>query len=240
LEIGEDGTIIRATSGMDPRGVIYPIQDAPLDQNHIQEIALLRDENTLLALGPNQRQSGRGVESATEADIIEQRLRIQEGDWMGLVIDFVRKVAAKTDQLVQVHITKDQAIKVSGPQGEYWELVKMADYEEIEGEYEYSVNIGATTPRLPEIERAQWLAFLNLLASAPQLALSKRLLKHQAELHHIEDEVLIDEIYNIAVQMMSGAMPMPGTQGSVPGQPGLPGTASMGMAQGMANIRGGG
>jgi len=239
LEVGDDGTVIWATSGMDARGAVYPIQDAPLDQNHIQEIALLRDENTLLALGPNQRQSGRGVESATEADIIEQRLRIQEGDWMGLVIDFVRKVAAKLDQTVQVHITKDQAIKVSGPQGEYWELVKTDDYEAIEGEYEYSVNVGATTPRLPEIERAQWIAFLNLIASAPQLALSKRLLKHQAELHHIDDEVLVDEIHQIAVQMMSGAMPMPGTQGSVPGQGGLPGTATLGSAFGMANIRGG-
>lgn len=239
LETGDDGTIVWATQGYDARGAVYPIQDAPLDQSHIQEVGLLRDENTLLALGPNQRQSGRGVESATEADIIEQRLRIQEGDWMGLVIDFVREIAAKLDQNVQAHITKDQAVKVSGPQGDFWELVRTDDYEAIEGEYEYSVNVGATTPRLPEIERAQWIAFLNLIASAPQLALSKRLLKHQAELHHIDDEVLIDEIHQIAVQMMSGAMPMPGTQGSVPGQGGLPGTATLGSAMGMANIRGG-
>lgn len=239
LEIGDDGTTVWVKGGMDARGAIYPIQDAPLDQGHIQEVALIRDELTLLALGPNQRQSGRGVESATEADIIEQRLRIQEGDWMGLVIDFVRGIAEKTDQLVQTHITKNQAIRVSGPQGEYWELVKTDDYEAIEGEYEYSVNIGATTPRLPEIERAQWIAFLNLLASAPQLALSKRLLKHQAELHHIDDEVLIDELHQMAVQMMSGQLPMPGQQGSVPGQGGMPGTATMGSAMGMANMRGG-
>jgi hypothetical protein len=238
VEIGDDGTIAWQNSTGDM--ALKPIQDAPLDQNHIQMIGLCRDENTLLALGPNQRQSGRGVESATEADIIEQRLRIQEGDWMGLIVDAVTKIARKLDQLVQVHITKDQAISVSGPQGDYWELVRTDDYEAIEGEYEYSVNVGATTPRLPEIERAQWIAFLNLLASAPQLAVSKRLLKHQAELHHIDDEVLIDELHQIALQMMSGQMPMPGQQGSVPGQPGKPGTSTMGSAMGMANIRGGG
>uniref|UniRef100_A0A6M3K4L2 Putative head tail connector protein n=1 Tax=viral metagenome TaxID=1070528 RepID=A0A6M3K4L2_9ZZZZ len=236
LEIGDDGTICWTEQ---PGEVVTPIKDAPLDQNHIQELALLRDELTLLAVGPNQRQSGRGVESATEADIIERRLQVQEGDWIGLVIDFVRDVARKLDQLVQAYITQDQAIKVTGPQGDYWELVSTQDYEAIEGEFEYSVNVGATTPKLPEIERAQWLAFLTLLASAPQLALSKRLLTHQAELHHIDDEILVEEIHQMAVKMMSGQIPMPGTQGSSPGGPGSAETGPAGMAMGMANFRGG-
>src|SRR3989304_10169872 len=238
LEIGDDGTIIKINTP-NAESVVKPIKDAPLDQTHMQELAVLRDELTLLSIGPNQARSGKGVESATEADIIEKRLQVQEGDWIGVVVDFIQLVAEKLDMQVQVHITKDQAIKVSGPQGEYWELVRTNDYEAIEGEYEYSVNVGAMTPRLPEIERAQWIAFLNLIASAPQLALSKRLLKQMSELHHIYDETLVDEIYQIAQQMMSGQLPMPGQQGSTPGTPGLPGTAQSGMAMGMSNMRGG-
>ena len=145
-------------------------------------------------------------------------------------------IAKKLDQIVQANITQDQAIKVSGPQGEYWELVKTDAYEDIEGEYQYSVNVGATTPKLPEIERAQWIAFLNLIASAPQLALSKRLLKQMSELFHIDDEAMLEEIYNIARQMMSGMLPMPGKQGSTPSTPALPGTSSAGMAFGSANM----
>jgi len=232
LEIGGDGTIIKKNQ-MSP--VVTPIADAPLDQTHMQELNVLRDELTLLSIGPNQSRSGKGVESATEADIIERRLQVQEGDWIGLVVDFIQTIAEKLDMQVQVHITKDQAIKVMGPQGEFWELVRTNDYEAIEGEYEYSVNVGAMTPRLPEIERAQWIAFLNLIASAPQLAMSKRLLKQMSELFHIYDETLVEEIYNIAQKMMSGQIPMPGQQGSTPGTPGLPGTASAGMAMGMAN-----
>lgn len=236
LEMGEDGTIIRVNQ---PGEIVIPIRDAPLDQNHIQELGLLRTDMALLAVGPNQARSGQGVDSATEASIIEKRLQVQEGDWIGLAVEMVTEIARKVDQLVKANITKDQAIRVCGPQGEFWELVKTTDYEDIEGEYEYSVNVGATTPRLPEIERAQWIAFLNLIASAPQLALSKRLLKQMSELFHIEDEAMLNEIYNIAAQMMSGGMPMPGKQGSPPGGPAMPGTASAGMAAGAANFRGG-
>ena len=232
LEIGEDGTIIKVAQ---PGEVVVPIRDAPLDQNHIQELGLLRTDMMMLSVGPNQARTGQGVDSATEASIIEKRLQIQEGDWMSSVIAMATNIARKLDQLVQANITQDQAVKVVGPQGEYWAAVKVEDYEDIEGEYEYSVNTGATTPRLPEIERAQWIAFLNLLASAPQLALSKRLLKQMSELFHIDDEAMLEELYNIARQMMTGALPMPGRQGSTPGTPGFPGTASAGMATGMAN-----
>jgi hypothetical protein len=230
VEIGDDGTIAWQEQMGGP--ALTPIQDAPLDQSHIQELALLRDELTLMAVGPNQTGSGRGVESATEAGIIEQRIRIQEGDWIGVVVDFIQNVARKLDQQVEANITRDQAVRVTGPQGEFWELVRKDDYQEINGEFQYTINVGAMTPQLPEIERSQWLAFLNLLASAPQLALSKQLLKHMADLHHIDNELMVDEIYNIARQMMSGALPMPGTQGSAPGSPGMPGAGPMGVAMG--------
>ncbi len=236
LENGDDGTIIRKNQ---PAPVVTPIQDAPLDQTNIQELAMLRDELTLLSVGPNQRGSGRGVDSATEADIIEQRLRVQEGDWIGLVAEFVKIIARKQDQQVQAHLTRDQAIRVSGPQGESWELVRAVDYEQIEGEYEYDINMGSMIPKLPEIERAQWTAFLTLISSAPQLALSKRLLKNAAEMYYIDDELLIEELYQIAQQMMSGMLPMSGKQGSAPGSPGLPGTSTAGSAAGIANMRGG-
>jgi hypothetical protein len=228
LESGEDGTILIASSP--GGGFAEPIKDAPLDQSIYQEVGLLRDELALMAVGPNQRQSGRGVESATEAGIIERRLQVQEGDWISLVIDFVRDIARKLDQLIQVHLTKEEAIRVTGPEGDYWELIKPSHYEEIEGEYEYSVNVGATTPRLPEIERSQFIAVLNLFASAPQLLLSPRLVKKVFEMHHIEDEGLIQELMNIAKQIMSGQMPMPGTQGSVPSQGMMPGAGATGMA----------
>lgn len=236
LEIGDDGTIIRKNIA---NAVITPIQDAPLDQNNFQELLLIRKDFEDLAIGPNQRGSAQGVDSATEAGIIEKRMAIQEGDDVAQVVDFVTRIAEKLDQLIQTHITEDQAVKVTGPDGATtWQLVRAASYGDTDAEYSYSVNTASMTPQLPEIERAQWLSFLTALSNAPQLALSKRLLHETARMFHIEDETMIEEIQGVVRQMMSGQLPMPGTQGSAPGSPALP-QSSMGMAQGINNIRGG-
>jgi hypothetical protein len=165
---------------------------------------------------------------------------IREGDKTGIVLDFLTRIGRKLDQLVQANITKDQAVKVSGIQGDFWELVKTSDYQEIAGEYEYSINVGNSTPQLPEIERAQWMAFLSLLAGFPQLALSKSLMKSMAEMHHIYNEAMIEELHQMAKSMMSGQIPMPGQQGSQPNVTQQnPAAIGPGTAMGMSNIRGG-
>lgn len=244
LENGGDGTVIRRNATWPGPG-IFPIQDAQLDQNHIQEILMLRNDFEDLATGANQQGAGAGVDSATEAGIIEKRVTMREGDRLAIVMEFVTDIGRKLDQLVQANITKDQAVKVSGPQGEIWELVREEDYKDIDGEYEYTVNTGATTPQLPEIERAQWISFLSLLGNAPQLMMSKTLLKRSAEMHHIEDENLINELHMIGKGMMQmqaqAAQAKAGGQiGSTPGVP-SPMTAAAsstgGMAQGMNNAR---
>lgn len=238
LEQGEDGTVIIKNQ---PQPTVTPIQDAPLDQMHIMELNMLRQDFEELAVGSNQKGSGAGIDSATEAGIIEKRVQIREGDKINMVMEFMADTGRKLDQVVQANITKDQAVKVAGgPNGEYWELVKTTDYAEIAGEYQYSINVGATTPQLPEIERAQWTAFLQLIANAPQLALSPALMKKMAEMHHIYDENMLKELGDIAQKMMSGQMPVPGQQGSMPNvMQQNPATMGAGMAAGINNVRGG-
>jgi len=237
---GEDGTVIEC---VEPGPNIYPIKDAPIDQNVFTESAILRNDFNDVAVGANQR--GRGdADSATEAGILEKRAQIREGDRIGLVVDFVRDIGEKIDQLVQAYITQDEAVKVVGPQGEYWELVRTSDYADINGQYEYSVDVGSTTPQLPEIERAQWAAFLQLIANAPQLATSERLMTKMAEMHNINDEQMVKEIVQIAQQMMQmmaqqGGQDGAGT-GSMPNVPTRNPSAMMGAGQGINNIRGGG
>lgn len=238
LEIGGDGTILRKSQ---PVQAVFPIQDAPLDQNHIQELLMLRNDFEELSTGANQQGAGAGVDSATEAGIIEKRVVIREGDNLSLVMDFVTDIGRKLDQLVQAHITRDQAVKITGPEGEYWELIRNFDYEDIEGEYEYAVNTGSTVPQLPEIERAQWMQFLGLIAQAPQLAMSRTLLKRTAEMHRIEDDTMIDELHNIAKGIMGGGLQMPQQMGSIAGTGDIRSMiqGSRGAASGISNIRGG-
>lgn len=221
LETGGDGTVLRRNSAW-PSQAVFPIQDAQLDQNHIQEAIMLRNDFEDLATGANQQGYGAGVDSATEAGIIEKRVTMREGDRLSIVMEFVTDIGMKIDQLVKANITRDQAVKVSGPQGEIWELVRENDYADIDGEYEYTVNVGATTPQLPEVERAQWISFLSLLGNAPQLMMSRTLLKRSAEMHHIEDENLVNELHKIGQQMMqmqaqAASAKAAGKAGSTPG-----------------------
>ena len=164
---------------------------------------------------------------------------MKEGDAMSMVIDFAKDIARKLDMLVQAHITQDEAVRISGPQGEFWELVRVGDYEAIQGEFEYNVNVGATIPKMPQMERASWQAFLTLLSSFPHLLLSKRLMKSMAENHHIEDEAMLEELYRIGQQMMSGQLPMSGNAGSQAGQgEDRPVSAMGGQAGGIQSIMG--
>jgi hypothetical protein len=198
LVVGDDGTIIQVQQ----LGAVSPIRDAPLDQQTYTEIsAINRDFLELMGPSPDALQISR-ADSATEAAIVDQRLEIREGDKLSIVTDWIIEAGRKIDQLVQAHITRDEAVRVIGPSGEeMWELVSAESYEDIAGEFEYSVNVGASQPRVPQVERSQWLAFLQVLGQFPQLMTSRRLMAHMASLHHLEDETMIQELVQIGEQM---------------------------------------
>jgi hypothetical protein len=141
---------------------------------------------------------------------------MKEGDALSMVVDFVTEISKKLDQLVEANITRDEAVKVTGPQGEYWEMIRQDAYQDINGQYQYDVNVGATMPRMPQMERSSWIAFLAFLGNNPQFLLSRRLLTKAAELHHLEDEAMIDELMTIGKQMASGQLQTPGQSGSMP------------------------
>jgi hypothetical protein len=238
LENGDDGTVLIKSQ---PMQSVFPIPDGPLDMQVHTELAYLKGDFGELAIGANQRGATQGVDSATEAGILEMRAVIREGDRVALVQDFVVDIGRKLDQCIQAHITRNQAVRVSGPQGESWEMIRKVDYETIEGEYEYSVNVGATTPQLPEIERAQLMSFVGTWVQAPQLfAECPTFTKHILESHHIFNEAIIEEIKILGQKIASGQVAPPGAQGSAPNTTGTMAAQTGGKAMGMANMRGGG
>ncbi|NIW78122.1 MAG: hypothetical protein GWN16_01100, partial [Calditrichae bacterium] len=88
---------------------------------------------------------------------------------------------------------------------------------QIKGEFEYIVNVGATIPRMPQMERASWMAFLGMLANFPHLLTNRHLMKRMAEMHHIEDEMMLNELHQLGKQIMGGQVPYPGNSGSQAG-----------------------
>jgi hypothetical protein len=238
LEVGADGTIIRKVGGGQ---AVDPIQDAPLDQQSIQELLMLNADLVELLGSPDNSRGIASADSATEAGLLDRRLEIKEGDRMSLVVDWIIACAKKLDQLIKVHIDRDEAVRVTGPEGEAWVTVSPKDYSEIEGEYEYSVNVGASRPRLPDIERSQWIAFLSqVVVPFPHILTAPNIMKRMAEMFHIEDEAALEEFRQLGESIMQGQMPFPGQTGG--GPPGNPVSAALGAALGQmgGNANGGG
>ncbi|MBW2621262.1 MAG: hypothetical protein JRD68_00020 [Deltaproteobacteria bacterium] len=218
LESGADGTIIMVGG---PEDVPVPIKDAPLDQTNLIQISMFANAMIKVLGGQSSESQGiAGADSASQAIIINRRQSVRENAKTVKVNEFVRNIARKLDMLIQVHLDTPEAIMVNGPQGRFWALVRPQDFEEIEGEYAIETNVGSTVPQLPEMERNSWLSFLGVIAGQPQLMLSRRLLEKTAEMHHIDDEVLIDELYAVGQMVMKqqaqgGAQGQGGGVGSV-------------------------
>ncbi len=243
LELGEDGTIIRKTQpGVE---VVTPIRDAPVDSNVITEIAFLRKDFDVLATGANQRGSGTGIDSATEAGVIEARTRLREGDRKQLVAELVSEVGRKLDQLLRAYLTEDLAISVAGPEGgEPWKLIGPSIYrdaEKIRAEFDYQIDLGTLTPIVPEVERAQTLALIQTLAG-PGLVLmqDEGVANDILKSFGLENRPIAKGIVRIARQMAAqGQLPQQG--GSVAGAPVAPnpGASETAGAFGIDNSRGG-
>ena len=236
LETGEDGTVILVQG----HGAIEPIRDAQLDQQTYTELAMLNNDMIEIFGNPDTARGIASADSATEASIMDSRLEIREGDRQAIVVDFILDIARKLDQLIEANLDEDQAVKVIGPEGEDWVKVKADNYESIEGEFEYSVNLGSTRPRLPDIERAQLIAFMSqVVIPMPHILQSPSLMKKIAEMFHIEDESILRELRELGQKIMSGEQPMPGQSGTPQNNPV---SQIIGMATGQqgGNANGGG
>lgn len=227
LESGDDGTLVAVMA----HGAVAPIADAPLDQQNLQELMLLNTDMVEIFGTPASARGVADADSATEASILDKRLEVREGDRTGMVKDWIITIITKLDQLVEAHIDRDEAVKIVGPQGEFWQTIREEDYQKIEGEYEYSVNLGASQPRIPQLERAQWIAFLTqVVVPMPHILTAPATMKRMAEMFGIEDEAAIEELRQLGLKMMSGQLPMPGGQGGGPSD--NPVAAILGAAQG--------
>ena len=239
LEAGDDGTILRVMAS----GAVYPINDAPLDQQNIQEIMMLNADMSELLGSPSAARGIADADSATEAAVLDRRLEVKEGDRMSIVVDFITDVAKKLDQLIQANIDQDMAVKIVGPEGERWETIKESDYQKIDGEFEYSVNVGATAPRLPDIERSQWIAFMSqVVIPMPHILTMPNVMRRMAEMFHIEDEAALEEFRQLGLKIMEGKLPMPGQGGTPQGGEPNPASEVLGAALGQqgGNVNGGG
>lgn len=85
--------------------------------------------------------------------------------------------------------------------------------EDLQFEADVDVQPGSTRPRSLAVERQQWLEFLQIIGSAPQLALSRELLAETARKYEFISDRVVEELHLFAVQMMQAQQATAGRGG---------------------------
>ena len=92
--------------------------------------------------------------------------------------------------------------------------------EQLQFEADVTVVPGSTRPRNLDTERTSWMEFLKVIGAAPQLALSRELLRYTAEKFEVVDERLLDELTALAEKMIAVNSNQAGRSGSANGSTG--------------------
>lgn len=88
-------------------------------------------------------------------------------------------------------------------------------------EADVTVVPGSMRPKNLDVERNSWMEFLRVIGGAPQLLMSRELLRYTAERFDVQDDRLLDELHALGQSMIAVNANQAGrNQGGAAGQPG--------------------
>lgn len=155
---GEDGAMVRVQQ----IGSIVPIQDAPMPEDtQIVEGMITRDIQR--ATGLDNLFKGGNLQSRTTSGEVQTRasiFRLKLEDRIDAVDKFVLTIATHVLQHIKGNFTKDEAIRLFGPSGEYWETLTPDMIKE-------DVDLDMETISAPQIDPIQQMQMAsNVFATA--------------------------------------------------------------------------
>jgi len=112
--------------------------------------------------------------------------------------------------------------------------------EDLQFQADITVVPGSFRPHNLDVERSQWMQFLEIIGRMPQLAMSRELLKETASKFEYISDKMVDELFALSKQMMAANNAQAGRNGGGSanggGQP--PGAGNM-LQQALAGAQGG-
>lgn len=146
--------------------VIEPLQDAPIDSS-----APLMTNMSLMNFREvsGSTEQDRGLverrKTAYEASKITEASGIRKQDRRSLVEDWAGDVGSKLLISIQANMTLKDVIAIAGKDGQRdW---KEMTREQLRGNYNVTTIVGSMTPKLPELERQDFMEVMRVLAMFP-------------------------------------------------------------------------
>lgn len=161
-----DGMLVEFNKNMLEK--IKPIDDAtqdPATDNYLNRLMI----NFWQTAGRTEAERGNVERRKTmfESSQIEKYGQLRTSDAMSLVEDFAKDIGKRKLDQIQANLTLPLSVKIGGKIGQYWEegLTKT----EIVGDYDVTIDIGSTGPKIPEIERQQLETFIDKISNIPNI-----------------------------------------------------------------------
>lgn len=185
LKHGPSGTI--AESKMAVSDSIVPLKDAGTSQDVYMAIRMLKED---IREGGRVSQFEKGIaqkfDTATEPNLIAQAIGIQREERSAILGDFIKHVVRKLGKVLQqtmgekeINLSTEQfqqaqqyapgkLEKIIGPDGMQVIMPWLTmSKEDIQGEYEFDIEIGSLQPVNKEIRKRDAIELYNLLSENP-------------------------------------------------------------------------
>lgn len=100
-----------------------------------------------------------------ESSQIEKYGQLRNQDNMSLIEDFAVDICKKKLDQLQANMRVPLATQISGPIGKFWQ--EGITKEQIIGDMDINIDIGSTSPKIPEFEKKQLVDFMDMLSDIP-------------------------------------------------------------------------
>lgn len=171
----EDGEYVAARSmpsGMKLSEIIdhFPSPDISADTWRVIEM-FMGLQRQISGISENDMGSGKGVQTATEASIIQSQSSLRKGDMRFCVDSFLRDSARKTVNLMRQFWDGDEVVPVVGEQGQTWNLAITPGI--LRGEYDVDIEPGSTERVDRQARFRQSIELFREAAQANQLLMQQ-------------------------------------------------------------------
>ena len=177
LADGADGTIVMVPT----IGLIQPIQDAPMSQDHQIIEARIQDDIQRLS-GMDSLIQGGALPSRTTAGEVNARgnlFRMKLDDRVESMDDAVQNILEHTLAHLKANLIKDQVVKVAGLEGEYWVEFTI---EDIQDPVDITIESIAAPKTDPQIMRQQALQVFQITVGQMQMIMQAQVPVNWTEL----------------------------------------------------------
>lgn len=208
---GPDGGIV-TTKRPD---VIGAIPNADLGASQTASMIVTKDDFNIISGTTAEMRGQNDRETATAANISNQRAMVRESREKIVVANFFRRVAKKLLRIMQKEFVNPITVETK-PQEEFLgnveskrgarEINPLTDLGTPEFEYSVDISIDTTSPVANEEEKRNFLEFLALLNTYPQFSLSPVLVRELAFRTGYRNERVIQEFQKMAQLALMGML----------------------------------